>query len=251
VSDSDGAEAAPNAHPSETSYARQPASANTRPAGDSNARQPEKPNTRQPEKPNTRQPVQITAKAEEKPISPNARQAVDLHLNNGQNMTADEYMKSSVDMHMKQAPDVHTNRSDSNTRQTLDAGAAFNYEAQLFRLETYRDKYGRTICKRVVRFVRNRAGRNVGEVTPELAEALSRRPGKGRTAEARAEAERNRLLAESLAKRLRGAKASGRRASARKNRSGRQSRNRADAFGSELLPDVSDFPRNEGSAYVH
>jgi hypothetical protein len=65
----------------------------------------------------------------------------------------------------------------------------FNYESQLLRLETYRDKNGRTICKRVVRFVRNRTGRNIGEITPELAAALSRRPGKGRTAEARAEAE--------------------------------------------------------------
>ena len=98
---------------------------------------------------------------------------------------------------------MHLNRGDSNTRQTLDASAAFNYEAQLFRLETYKDKYGRTICKRTVRFARRRTGRNVGEVTPELAEALSRRPGKGRTAEARAEVERNRLLAESLAERLR------------------------------------------------
>src|SRR5215475_9826339 len=127
----------------------------------------------------------------------------------------------------------------ANTRQTLDAGEAFNYEAQLFRLETYKDKYGRTICKRVVRFVRTRTGRNIGEVTPELAEALMRRPGKGRTAEARAEAERNRLLAESLAKRLLRAKASWRRSAAGKSRRGRQARHSADAFGSELLPDVS------------
>jgi hypothetical protein len=107
------------------------------------------------------------------------------------------------------------------------------------------------LCKRTVRFVRRRTGRNIGEVTPELAEALSRRPGKGRTTEARAEAERNRLLAESLAKRLRRTKASGRRASARKGRSGRQARRYTDAFGSELLSDVSDFPRDERTAYVH
>jgi hypothetical protein len=152
---------------------------------------------------------------------------------------------------MEPDPDGHMNRSAANTRQALDAGAAFNYESQLLRLETYKDKHGRTICKRVVRFVRNRTGRNIGEITPELAAALSRRPGKGRTTEARAEAERNRLLAESLAKRLRRAKASGRRASARKGRSGRQARRHPDAFGSELLPDVSDFPRDERTAYVH
>ena len=204
-----------------------------------NARQDGFSNTRQAENSNTRQPVQVIDSIEGDPVSSNARQRADGYLDNGPVSNT----RPSVDGHM--------NRSAANTRQTLDAGAAFNYEAQLFRLETYKDKYGRTICKRVVRFLRNRTGRNIGEVTPELSAALSRRPGKGRTTEARAEAERNRLLAESLAKRLRRAKASGRRASARKGRSGQQARRHPDAFGSELLSDVSDFPRDNSAAYVH
>jgi len=208
-----------------------------------NARQDGFSNTRQDENSNTRQPTQVIDSVEGDPISPNARQSADGYLENGD--------ISTVDVHLEQPSDGHMNWSAANTRQALDAGAAFNYEAQLFRLETYKDKYGRTICKRVVRFLRNRTGRNIGEVTPELSAALSRRPGKGRTTEARAEAERNRLLAESLAKRLRRAKASGRRASARKGRSGQQARRHPDAFGSELLSDVSDFPRDNSAAYVH
>jgi hypothetical protein len=85
----------------------------------------------------------------------------------------------------------------------MGAETAFNYESQLWRLEVYRDRRGRTICKGTVRFARRRTGRNVGEVTPEFAEALSRRPGKGRVAKSRAEAERNSPLAGSLARRLR------------------------------------------------
>jgi hypothetical protein len=200
-------------------------------------------NTRQAQNSNTRQPAQLHASVDDNSDSPNTRQRAGVHL--------------------KKPPDVHMNRGENfkrdnitldsapNTRQALDAGAAFNYEATLFRLETYKDKYGRTICKRTVRFVRRRTGRNVGEVTPELAEALSRRPGKGRTSEARAEAERNRLLAESLAKRLRRAKTGRSRNAAGKTQSGRQAGHLPDAFGSELLPDVSDFPRDERTAYVH
>jgi hypothetical protein len=33
--------------------------------------------------------------------------------------------------------------------------------------------------------------------------------------------------------------------------SGRKVRHSSDAFGSELLPDVSDFPQHKGGAYVH
>ena len=210
---------APNTRPN----ARQPTTANARPDLVSN--------TRQVENSNTRQPAQVINGVDDNPISPNTRQRADVHL------------KTGSDVHLKTAP--------SNTRQTLSTDAAFNYESQLFRLETYKDKYGRTICKRVVRFVRTRTGRNIGPITAELAEALSRRPGKGRTTEARAEADRNRLLAESLAERLRRTQASGRRASARKGRSGRQARRNTDAFGSELLSGVSDFPRDERTAYVH
>jgi hypothetical protein len=191
--------------------------------------------------------VQTVDSVEGDPDSSNARLSADGYLGD----EAISNTRPTVDVHMEPEPDGHMNRSAANTRQTLDASAAFNYEAKLFRLETYKDKYGRTICKRVVRFVRNRTGRNIGEITPELAAALSRRSGKGRTTEARAEAERNRLLAESLAKRLRRAKASGRRASTRKSRSGGQARRNPDAFGSELLPDVSDFPRDDSAAYVH
>src|SRR6516225_9468005 len=124
------------------------AATNTRP----NARQPTKANTRQAENSNTRQPAQVINGADDNGDSPNTRQA-------------------QFQMHVKSA-DVHLSPGAANKRQPLDAGAAFNYEAQLFRLETYKDKYGRTICKRTVRFARRRTGRNVGEVTPELAEAL-------------------------------------------------------------------------------
>jgi len=194
------------------------AASNTRP----NARQPTISNARRDENPNTRQLAQVINGATDNCDSPNTRQRADVYL--------------KIDA--------------ANTRQTIDAGAAFNYEATLFRLETYKDKYGRTICKRVVRFVRTRTGRNIGEVTPELAEALMRRPGKGRTAEASAEAERNRLLAESLAKRLLRAKASWRRSAAGKSRRGRQASHHPDAFGSELLSGVSDFSRHERIAYA-
>jgi len=190
-----------------------------------------RPNARQVENPNTRQLVQPIGVNGHKPDSPNARQAVDVHL------------KTT-------ASNTHQTPS-ANTRQAINPDAAFNYEAQLLRLETYKDRYGRTICKRTVRFVRRRTGRNIGEVTPELAEALKQRPGKGRTTEARAEAERNRLLAESLAKRLRGTKAGRRKAAARKGRSGRPAGNLSDAFGGGLLSDVSNFSQHEGATYVH
>lgn len=218
---------------------RQLTTANTRPTGDSN--------TRQTEKPNTRQLAQSGVSVEDKPISSSTRQRADVHLGNAKVSNTCQ----APDVHLEKPADVHLSQRPANTRQAINPDAAFNYEAQLLRLETYKDRYGRTICKRVVRFVRHRTGRNIGEVTPELAEALSRRPGKGRTAEARAEAERNRLLAESLAKRLRGAKASGRRASPRNGRGRRQAGNIADAFGSELLPGVPDFSRDERAAYLH
>jgi hypothetical protein len=219
--------------------ARQPTTANTRQASNSI--------TRQAEKPNARQPTQTAASVGDRLTSSNTRQRIDGYLGNAKFSNA----RQVSDGHLEKPADGHLSQHPANTRQVINPDAAFNYEAQLLRLETYKDRYGRTICKRVVRFVRHRTGRNIGEVTPELAESLSRRPGKGRTAEARAEAERNRLLAESLAKRLRGAKASGRRASARTGRGRRQPGNIADAFGSELLSGVSDFSRDERATYVH
>jgi hypothetical protein len=226
------------------------AAANTRPNArqpTANTRQSVYSNTRQAEKPNTRQPAQSVASVEDNPVSSNARQHADVHLGNAKVSNT----RQAADVHLERPADMHLSQRPANTRQVINLDAAFNYEAQLLRLETYKDRYGRTICKRVVRFVRHRTGRNIGEITPELAEALSRRPGKGRTAEARAEAERNRLLAESLAKRLRGAKASGRRSSPRAGRGRRQAGNIADAFGSELLSGVSDFSWDERAAYVH
>ena len=120
----------------------------------------------------------------------------------------DVYLKSAVEIH------VANTRQQPQVVEPESIDSAFNYESQLFRLETYKDKHGKQIAKRVVRFVKRRTGENIGQVTEETAEKLKRRPGKGRTAKSRLESERNRLLAESLAKRLRRAKR-GRRSNAR------------------------------------
>jgi hypothetical protein len=233
--------------PAESKNARRATLANTRQPGDSNARQDANSNARQTEKPNTRQPAQTIGRIGDNPISSNARRPSDGHLGNEQVSNT----RQAPGGHLKTTADGHMNRPAANTRQAISLDTAFDYEAQLWRLETYEDRYGRTICKWVVRFARTRATRSAGEVTPELAAALSRRPGKGRTAEARAEAERSRLLAESLAKQLRRAKASRRRNATGKGRGGRKAGHNSDAFGSELLPEVSDFSRHEGTTYVH
>lgn len=162
------------------------------------------------------------------------------------------HVEIPVQMHVEAISNARTNtRSVPQSTESIDLDAAFNYETQLWRLETYKDKKNeRTIVKRVVRFVQKRTGYNVGEITPELAEALSRRPGKGRTKQARAEAERSRLLAESLAKRLRRTKR-GRRSNARTGGNlGWQSGNHADTRGSGILSELPDFSQHERSTYL-
>jgi len=205
----------------------------------SNTRQRPISNTRQVDFSNTRQLTETIEKPDLKPDDSNTRQSPDVHLNRGSISNA------------RQASDVHLKASDSNARQAINPDDAFNYETQLLRLETYEDKNGRNVCKQVVRFVKQRTGRNIGEITPELAEALKRRPGKGRTKEARAEAERNRLSAELMAKRLRRTKAGRRKNDSGKSRSRRRAGHHPDTFGSELLPELPDVSQHEDKPHVH
>jgi hypothetical protein len=156
-----------------------------------------------------------------------------------------------------QIPAETDSNTRTNARQTvqvadsIDLDAAFNYESQLFRLETYKDKKNeRSIVKRVVRFVRKRTGYNIGEVTEELAEKLSRRPGKGRTAKARTEAERNRFLAECLAKRLRRTKRGRRGDAASSGQREWTVKHYADTDRGELLQELPDLSQYERSSYV-
>jgi hypothetical protein len=131
---------------------------------------------------------------------------------------------------------------------------AFDYGNQLWRLEAYNEKKtGRTVVKRALRFVPEdrRVTKNIGEITPELKEALDGRPGKGRTTEARAEADRNRLLALSLAERHGRIKTGrGRNGSKRGGRK-RKTHTPTKDVRRGVLPEVPDGTQHDPDAYMH
>ena len=164
--------------------------------------------------------------------------------------------QSPVQMHINDAANAHQGII-SNAHQmhiapvNVSAETAFAYDSQLFRLEASTVN-GKPIVKRAVRFVngRKRATNSLGPITEELQEKLRQRPGKGRTASARAEADRSRLLAQSLAKRLRGAKTGRSRNASKRGKGKRKASNSTDTGRGRLLSVVPNVPRNDDTAYV-
>jgi hypothetical protein len=94
--------------------------------------------------------------------------------------------------------------------QEINADAALAPERRLWNLETYGDRHGKRRLRRSLRFVKKPCRIELGQVTPEFESELRSRPGRGRWAASRTDAELLKRFAELVAKSVKRDKRAGR-----------------------------------------